>query len=81
MKIVVRSSQGPNLWIPFPSALVFNRFSAGYLVKMMDGKGVRLSKAQARYLIKALNRYRRKHRNWVLVEVQSADGDYVEIKL
>ncbi len=81
MKIVVRSSQGPKLWIPFPSALVFNRFSADFLVKMMDGNGMKLDKAQARAIIKALNQYRRKHRDWVLVEVQSADGDYVKVKL
>ncbi len=28
-----------------------------------------------------LNRYRRSHPEWVLVEVESADGDYVKIKL
>ncbi len=81
MKIIVKESQGTNLWIPFPSCLVFNRFSAGFLAKTVNGKGVRMDKAQARVIIKALNRYRRKHRDWVLVEVLSADGNYVEIKL
>ncbi len=81
MRIVVRESQGHNIFIPFPSWLVFNRFSAGYLVRLVDGKGLTMNKEQARTLIKALNKYRRKHRDWVFVEVRSADGDYVKIKL
>ncbi len=81
MKITVRGSQGTNIFIPIPSWLVFNRFSAGYLAKTVSGKGLRMDKAQARAIIRALNRYRRKHKAWVLVEVMSADGDYIEIKL
>ncbi len=81
MQIHVKQSQGKDIFIPLPSALVFNRFTAGYLAKQMKENGFRMDKGQARALIKALNRYRRTHRDWVLVEVESADGDHVLIKL
>ncbi len=81
MKIVVRASNGPNIFLPIPSGLVFNRFTAGVLIKTMKQNGLNLDKKQALAIIKAVNAYRRKHRDWVLVEVDSADGDYVKIKL
>jgi len=31
--------------------------------------------------VKCLNRYRRSHKDWVLVEVESIDGTFVKIKL
>ena len=64
-----------------PTGLVFNRFTAAAISKKMGKYGVKISPYQARILMKALKEYRRTHRDWVLAEVQSGDGEYVLVKL
>lgn len=81
MRIVVKSKDGPNIWLPIPSCLVFNRFVAGIAPKYLKEDGIEITKEQAVAFIRALNQYRHKHPDWVLVEVQSAEGEYVKIKL
>ena len=81
MKIVVKSNEGPNIWLPIPSGLVLNRFTAGFAPKYLKEHGLDITKEQAITFIKELNRYRRKHSEWVLAEVHSSDGEYVKIKL
>ena len=81
MKIVVKSKDGPNIWLPIPSCLVLNRFFAGFAPKYLKEYGIDITKEQAVSFVKALNQYRHRHPDWVLVEVQSAEGEYVKIKL
>jgi len=81
MRVVVKSNKGPNIWLPIPSGLVLNRFVAGIAPRYLKDHGINITKEQAITFVVALNRYRRKHPDWVLVEVQSSDGDYVKIKL
>ena len=81
MKIVVKSNEGPNIRLPIPSGLVLNRFVAGFVPKYLKGYGLDITKEQAILFVKALNQYRHKHPEWVLAEVQSADGEYVKVKL
>ena len=81
MKIVVKNNDEPNLWLPIPSGLVLNHFTANLASKQLKNSGFDITKEQAIRIIDELNRYRRSHPDWVLVEVQSSDGDYVKIKL
>lgn len=81
MKIVVKSNEGTNIRLPIPSGLVLNRFAAGFAPKYLKEYGIDITKEQAINFVKELNRYRRRHPEWVLVEVQSSDGEYVKIKL
>lgn len=81
MKIVVKSKDGPKLRIPIPTGIVFNRFTAAFVPKYLKKQGLNVTKEQAVAFVKALNQYRRKHPEWVLVEAQSSDGERVEIKL
>ena len=81
MKIVVKSNEGPNIWLPLPSGLVLNRFVAGFAPKYLKEYGIEITKEQAVVFIKELNRYRRKHPEWVLAEVQNSSGEYVKVKL
>ena len=81
MRIVVTSKDGRNIRLPIPSGLVLNRFAAGFAPKYLKECGINITKEQAVAFIKERNRYRRKHPEWVLVEVQSSDGEYVKIKL
>jgi hypothetical protein len=81
VKIIVKSNGGPNFWLPIPSGLILNRFAAGFAPKYLKEYGLNITKEQAVTFVKELNRYRRKHPEWVLVEVQSSSGEYVKIKL
>lgn len=81
MKIVVKRNEGDHIWIPIPSGLVWNRFAAGFVQEFLNEFGLDVTKEQAITFIKELNRYRREHPEWVLVEAQSSDGEYVKIKL
>lgn len=49
--------------------------------KYLKEYGLNVSKAQVAAFVKELNRYRRRHPEWVLVEAETADGDYVKVKL
>ena len=80
MKITVRS-EGFNLRIPIPTGLIFNDLTAGLAPHFLEKNGVTITKKQARTFIRTLRKFKRRHRNWTLVEVESANGDYVEIKL
>ena len=81
MKIVVTNNEGPNIRLPIPSGLVLNRFVAGFAPKYLKEYGIDITKEQAVVFIKALNQYRHKHPEWVLVEAECSSGEYVKVKL
>ena len=81
MKIVVKSNDGSNIWLPIPPGLVLNRFIAGFAPQYLKEYGIEITKEQAVVFVKALNQYRHKHPEWVLAEVQSSNGEYVKVKL
>lgn len=81
MKIVVRSVGAENVRIRLPSGLVLNPVTALFLPKLMQQNGLKMNGKQAQLLVKTIRQYRRSHPNWKLVEVKSANGDYVEVKI
>lgn len=81
MKILVKEHGGLSIRLVFPSGLVLNSISASFLPKYLEEQGVHITRAQALMFIKELNRFRKRHKDWKLVEVQDADGDIVEIRL
>ena len=81
MRIVVKGNAGANIWLPIPTGLVMNRFTAVFVQKKLKEYGLNVTKEQAVALIRALKQYRRKNPDWVLVEVQSSNGTFVKIKV
>ena len=81
MKIVVTTNEGPNIRLPIPSGLILNRFVAGFAPKYLKEYGIDITKEQAVVFIKALNQYRHKHPEWVLVEAECSGGEYIKVKL
>ena len=81
MKVLIKGSEGKNFRIVLPSALVLNRFFAGVLSKALEQNGIAIDRRQTAALLKELSRFRREHRDWKLVEVESADGECVEVKI
>jgi hypothetical protein len=81
MIVKVRAKDGPNLTIPIPTGLLCSRLTAGFAAKMMAQNGMTITPGQMVRFFRAVRRYKRKHPDWVLTEVHSADGDYVYVKL
>ena len=81
MKILVKEHGGHTIRLIFPSGLVLNSLSASFLPKYLEEQGIHITREQARVFIKELNRFRKRHKDWKLAEVQDADGDSVEIRL
>lgn len=80
MRIKVRSEEA-NFVLPIPTGLVLNSLTASLLPQLLADHGVQLSKEQALRLVSVIRQYRRRHKDWVLVEVHSASGEEVLIKL
>ncbi len=81
MVIRIRSQDGPNLTIPLPTGLVFNGITAEIAARATRSTVAPMNAAQLRRLFAAIRHYKKKHPDWVLVEVRSADGDYVKITM
>ncbi len=79
MKISVIEPGKHNIRIRIPSALVLNRFSACIAAKAAQKSGASLTFEQVYAFITAVKDYKRSHADWKFVEVQSADGEYIEI--
>ena len=65
----------------FPTGLILNRLTAGIVRKELEKEGILLTRKQTILFIKELKRYKKKHRDWNLVEVEGSDEDSVIIKI
>ena len=80
MRIRVKDKEH-NIRFWFPTGLLLSRPIAAAIAKGARDKGMPLTGKQLNVLFKAIKRYRREHKDWVLAEVDSKDGDKVFIKL
>ena len=81
MIVRIKSKDGPNLFIPFPLGLVCNRFTAGIAARAAAEGGVSATPEQMARLFRTIQDCKRRFPGWVITEVESADGDYVYVKL
>ena len=81
MKIVIREEGKLSFVFWFPSGVLLSPVTALLAPALLRKCGMKLTRRQAAAFIRALNRYRRRHRDWKLVEVQEADGSRVVIKI
>lgn len=84
MKIIIKDSD-TNLNLTFPSRIVLNKITAALATKMINKKAGEeippVTSGQLRALIREINRYRKKHKDWVLIEVnETCTGEQVIIK-
>ena len=80
MKISIKSDQS-KLVLRFPTGLVLNCLTAGFVRKELKKEGIHLTRKQTVLFIKELKRYKKKHREWNLVEAQGLNGENVIIKI
>ena len=65
----------------FPTGLVLNRLTVYFIPKALKDSNISLTRQQAVKLIKELKRCKKRFPDWKLVEVKTADGECVEVKL
>ena len=80
MKISIKSDK-LKMVLRFPTGLVINRFTAGIIRRKLKKEGVLLTRKQTVLFIKELKKYKKKHRDWNLVEVEENGGNKVTIKI
>ena len=82
MKITIKDNDLRRpIRIRFPMGLVLNRFTACFAPLALRDSEIRITRQQAVRLIKELKRCKKRFKGWKIVEVESADGERVEIKL
>ena len=74
-------TEGKKFFIPIPNCLLLNRLSVIIAHNELKKHGIDIPQKKLYALVKAIRRYKRRHPKWTLVEVQSSDGDDVEIKM
>ena len=78
---IIAKGEDYNVRLQLPTGLVCNRFTAVAISKEAGKYGVKLRRSQMNVLFKALKDYRKIHPDWVLVEVNGAKGEYVQVKM
>ena len=81
MKVKIQPSQrfGLTLWLP--TGLIFNRLTALRVPVWLRQCGITVTYSQICRLLRCLHAYRRCHRDWILAEIETADGDHIKIRL
>ena len=82
MKVVIKSDQ-KTFCILLPTALLFNRFTATIVTKVIKNKwpSIEISANDIMKLIHSSKEYAKNNKHWELVNISSADGDIVSIRL
>ncbi len=85
MRIYVRENKGRKIRLAIPTSMVFNRLTAGAarkcIAKHDQSDNVNISAGDINKLFFELKRFKKKHPDLPLVEVESKDGTRVCIKL
>ena len=81
MEIVVESNSERTVRIPIPTGLVLNRFFAAVISSELKKKNVEIPPARLYRLFREIRKYKRRHPEWTLVDVQRTDGEHVTVKL
>lgn len=81
MRILIDEHSGHKIHLVFPSSLLLNRVAARFASKMLAKNDIPISPEQVNCFVKELRHFKRRHKDWKIIELQSADGDMIEIQL
>ena len=80
MKIQI-GKNGKDITLRLPTGLILNRFVIHKALEKAGGEEAGLSREDTARLLDEISRIREKQGSWLLVEVDSADGEHVEVVL
>lgn len=80
MRIKVKSSDA-HFSLIIPTSFICSKLGVKLISRYCIKDKGKLSDIQIREMAAALKKFRKKHRDWVLVDVRSNDGERVLIKL
>ena len=79
MRVVVKEGSRRVFHLRLPTGLMLNPVSAGVISIKLRETDVKISGKQLYVLFRAIKRYKKKHPEWKLVEVESRSGEAVEV--
>ena len=79
MRIIVIDNNKKHKII-LPTRLLLNKLAANYLYKKIKNE-ITITKKQLYIFLKIVKKYYKENKGWSLLEVDSSDGDHIEIKL
>lgn len=80
MKISIKSDD-LKFTLRLPTGLILNRLTAGIVCRKLKKEGIHLTRKQTVLFIKELKKYKKKHRDWNLVEASENDTNSIVIKI
>lgn len=81
MRILIKADDGPKVWIALPTGLLLNSITARAASWFLRKKDIYIPWEQIAAFARELKQARKRHRGWKLLEVESAQGDRVDIRL
>jgi len=81
MKIHIEPTNGKSIKIGLPTPLALNSVTVGILSGILKKHDIPLQRQTLMALKRDIKRYKRRHKDWYLLEVTSADGTCVLIKV
>ena len=82
MRIHIRDADNGKrfrLWLP--TGLLFNGLTARIASKVLQKKGIDITVTQMLSLLNTIRDCKKQHPDWVLADIQSADGSILYFKL
>ena len=79
MKLIIQGGSGEKHNINLPTGMVLNRVSAGIVCGILKKYDVKIQKKQLLELMKVAKNYKKSHPEWILLEVDDAGGEHIEI--
>ena len=81
MRIVIKEEGKLRLFLMFPTRCVFSPLVVRLAYRFTKPGEISISKEQMTALFREINRFRKTHRGFTLVEVRSSNKDLVKITL
>ena len=81
MKVTVKQTPQKAFCIKLPTGLALNRPVAWVLARKLRKQDVHISSKDLYRFMKAVRCYKKEHPEWLLAEVNSADGERISVML
>lgn len=81
MKLQVITDEEKQIDINLPTILLLNRVSVNIICKKLKEHNVYVNKKDLIKILKLCRKYKKKNPSFVLLEVDSADGEHIEITI